>query len=553
MNKIFALIFFCHSLFADQDLIKNQIYYFMQSKQTVKAIDIYQQQLQEGAHNFEILQHMALILLEEGMYSREAEKQLISLYGIGISSYNPPLHLLEMGMTSKNPYVQAATIHMLGRLGEDKSEEILKIGLGSPYYLIQMETAHELAQKKFPSATALIESLMYRVPRQLKVYFPEFFSMIGTPEALTRLSNLINDPDLSVRLSSFLCAARYRRDELLSYVRYAATHLNYVEQEVCARALGLFGDIHSVEQLKKLASSANKEVRLSASFSLVNLGIEEYGQIIIDEANQKNLYAIFLLPDLAHGREVLQKLLQDNDLSVRINAAIALLQLQDASCAETLMELLVRDGRDLAIIPSFSAGRALQCFKIISSAQQIAEKTKSDLLGISLSIKEMLLAKSLNLDSSTFVRIAQTLFAARQYPLIPLLVHLLENLQTDPAVNLLKTNAEMIGAPLIRGYCQLALYRLGKESIKEQFFSWIHVEKKERLIQFREILPWTSRENGIAFELTPEEKSRLLAESFEAIADRHEPQSIDIILDAIKSGNEWNRYALAGLLLRCLQ
>lgn len=395
---------------------------------------------------------------------------------------------------------------------------------------------------------------MYRLPPPFKVYFPEFFSMIGTPEAFVILTNLINDAQLPVRLSSFLCAAKYGRDDLLSYIRSAATHLNSAEQEVCAKALGILGDVHSIDRLKNLANSHSSEVRLAASFSLFELGLESYGEKILDLARNKNLFAIRLLTKLPNGKETLKKLLPDPDFSVRINAALSLLELRDPSCAPALLEILIQDGRDLAIYPSFSPGKSLQCFKIIPSAAQIAEKTKSDILGITLSIKERILGQALNLEEPVFLKIAETLFASRQYALIPLLVHLLENLQTDGSLKLLEGQAEKIGAPLIRGYCQLALYRLGKDQkLEGRFFSWIDAEKKERLIQFRQILPWTVRENNFPFELTPEEKSRLLIESFEAIADRHDNKGIDFLLSAIKDGHELNRYALAGLLLRCIQ
>jgi len=42
-------------------------------------------------------------------------------------------------------------------------------------------------------------------------------------------------------------------------------------------------------------------------------------------------------------------------------------------------------------------------------------------------------------------------------------------------------------------------------------------------------------------------------QSFEAIAEKHDLEGIDILLDAIHDGNEKNRYALAGLLLKALQ
>ena len=44
-----------------------------------------------------------------------------------------------------------------------------------------------------------------------------------------------------------------------------------------------------------------------------------------------------------------------------------------------------------------------------------------------------------------------------------------------------------------------------------------------------------------------------MIESFEALAEKHDPQGIDLILAAIQSGHPKNRYALAGLLIKALQ
>ena len=73
------------------------------------------------------------------------------------------------------------------------------------------------------------------------------------------------------------------------------------------------------------------------------------------------------------------------------------------------------------------------------------------------------------------------------------------------------------------------------------------------MIRFRPMLPWTEKNVESQFQLTPEETSRLLVEAYVTLADQHDPQGIDILLSAILEGNEKNRYALAGLLLKSIQ
>jgi hypothetical protein len=77
--------------------------------------------------------------------------------------------------------------------------------------------------------------------------------------------------------------------------------------------------------------------------------------------------------------------------------------------------------------------------------------------------------------------------------------------------------------------------------------------QKEEMIQLRPTLPWSAKGEVGAYLLTPEEESRLLVESYEALADHHEPESLRLLLHAIKEGNPKNRYVLAGLLLRAIQ
>ena len=65
------------------------------------------------------------------------------------------------------------------------------------------------------------------------------------------------------------------------------------------------------------------------------------------------------------------------------------------------------------------------------------------------------------------------------------------------------------------------------------------------------MLPWKVRSVcAPQYQLTPQETSRLLVETYESLVQQQDQEGIALILDAIKSGNRKNRYALAGLLIR---
>jgi hypothetical protein len=165
-----------------------------------------------------------------------------------------------------------------------------------------------------------------------------------------------------------------------------------------------------------------------------------------------------------------------------------------------------------------------------------------------------MLTQAIELSEETFLKIAQLLLSSKQADLIPLLTNLLENLQTPAAITLLKENATRAGDPLARAYCSLALYRLKEEGPwEENVNGWAKRNLGTEMIQFRPIVPIDQRVTRSPFELTPEDHSRLLIETFQTIADRHEESGIALLLDALEKGNPKNRYVLAGLLLRALQ
>jgi hypothetical protein len=144
---------------------------------------------------------------------------------------------------------------------------------------------------------------------------------------------------------------------------------------------------------------------------------------------------------------------------------------------------------------------------------------------------------------------------AKKGHLIPLLTHLLENIGTVRAKELLLEKSEQVGYPLLRGYANLALYRIGEEEgHRRRFLSWLSTQKGVQLIEFKPMLDRGAREdkNISNYQLSAEEKSGLLIESFDAIATKHDIDGISLILEAIRDGHEKNRYAFAGLLLKSI-
>jgi hypothetical protein len=238
---------------------------------------------------------------------------------------------------------------------------------------------------------------------------------------------------------------------------------------------------------------------------------------------------------------------------VRINAGISLLQQHDPRCVPVIEEILITDGRHLAFMPFGSLGRTMSAIKAIPSADLRAKDPMVD-LSYSLVIREQYLREAALLPEKDFLYLAGRIFKRQQNDLVPALIGLLENLQTEGAVALLKEGAERQASPLIRDYCHLALYRLKKEGPYEEYVNnWVMRQKDADLIKLRPLLPWKYRLEESDYTLTPEETSRLLVEAFLSIASRRDEKSISFLLEAMQRGNPQNRFALMGLLMKATE
>ncbi len=536
-------------------LNKLHILYLMQSKEIDKSIDLYLQYKQLlGRHDFEILQQMALIILEMGMRSQDPEQQLISLFGSSIAGISASIDILEAGIMSPQPQTQMAAIQFLGRIQDDRCDELLTKAMSSDFFFTRMEAAHQLAIRKSRNAVGQIESLMYRIPPQMRFFFPQFFALIGTSDAISLLRQMMDESFHMTRIEAVLSAARFGRDDLLPSIRARATHASIAEQEACATALGMLKDSKSAPMLKILSQSPSPNIRLAALKARHVIGDESAKEEILELAKTHNLFAITTLGSLPGSENFLRTLVDSPDIQLRFNASLALLQRRDSRAVASIKDFLIRDSRDLGFQIQYSIGNSLLSWKVIPSAMQHNQEGTYDIVAFSLSVREQMLRDCVELPEKDFLDIAAFLFDVRQGDLIPLLVSLLENVQTPNAIHLLQKHAQIAGSPLIRTYCNLALFRL-KLIPKETLLNWITLKKTNEMIRFRPMLPWDVRssEKASAFELTPEENSRLLIECYQTLSLEHDEKGIDIILDGLKTGHIKNRSVLAGLLIQAIQ
>lgn len=532
-----------------------QITYLATSKEYKKAIDLYTEyRRQTGKHDFEILEHLSRSILQDGVRSQDMHAQLLSIYASSLAGLDAPCEILEVGVASPHMQTQLASLQFLARLQDDKIDYLLQKAMNSDFLYTRLEAAYILASKKARSAAGQIEALMHKLPPPMRIFFPELFAILGSEESIHILKHLMDDPFHPIRIEAILSAARHGRDDLLSMIRSSSTHIDISEQEACAAALGYLKDTKSLRRLKKLSDSPSEYVQLAALRSLYSMGDESAKERIISKAQEKNCFAIAMLGEIEDSQDTLHTLCKDTNITVRFNAVMSLLKRKDARALAYLHEFLIRDSRDIGFQPQTSTGGSLRTWKVISSTEQHAKQSYIDLHATTLFVKESILKDALELQESAFIELAKMVFDARENQLIPLLVSLVENQKSPLGINLLKTRSQTAGAPLVRAYCTLALCRL-KESgpFEENIKTWIKAKFQHQLVEFRPAIPLNSRLSDYSFELTPEENSALLIESYQYLAESHSEENIDFLLDAIRQANPKNVTLLAGILLKAVQ
>lgn len=535
-------------------LDKRFVLYLLHKNEIERSINYYQDFHKETKEqDFSLLAQVGQILLEKGSKSNDKETQLLSMFGAGLSAHTKAIDILETGLSCDDPQIQMVALHFIAKLNDVKTDILFTQAMRSVFLSTRMEAAYYMAEKKHSHSAGQMEALMYRLPPVFKQFFPQLFALNGSKEAISMLQKLLNDPQVYVRIEAILSIMNQQRDDLLPSIRNRATTTNIAEQEACAFALGGLNDSSSISVLNKLALSSTPEVQLAALKSLYRLGVISAGKQIETLAKNRHLFAIAALGEVNGSEEGLIELCKNRDIQVRINAICSLLKRKDPRVIAFIEEILIQDVRDLAFQPITSIGRSHQALKAIPSAWEKTEQRNID-LNHSFAIKEALLQSALNLSEKSFLAIVRKVLDCNQNSLVPQAITLVEKLGTKEAISLLKEYCQRAGSPLIRSYCNLALFRLKEEGpFQEMVLRWVMSNYALEIIQLKPLLPWKDRLIKDSYCLTEKESSQLLIDSFTALAAQKDDKSISLLLNAIKSGNPKNRYVLAGLLIRAVE
>lgn len=534
------------------DFNQGRILFLLQQGEHQQGLKVYQEKFQ-GAdqHSFELLHQIGLRILDSGFRQRDPESQLLALFGASIAAHEDAYYILEESIKNPQPTLQLVALNALARFQNDRADQAIMRALGSSSLEVRYEAAHQLCKKKHRLAVSQTESLMYKTPTALLPIYPPLFAMVGDTHSTRVLRKLLNHSSKDVRLAVILSVAKYQRDDLLPQIRQQALQQQFALQEAAAFTLGVLKDEESTPRLEKLIHSQYPAVALAAQVALYELGKQEAITAIEQAALGGDIFAITALGSIPDHSAALLKLTHSTSLQLRLNAIIALLQQQHPQGLEQAEEIILRDKQDLAFTSTDSPGKTFKGWKVTpSSSQLLKEDLKA--YGENLELKEELLEKVSTISSAQFIVLAHKIFNRQQNELIPKSVMILQNLGTAEAITCLKEHQQQLGAPLVRHYCNLALYKLHEPGpYAEQLRQWVKGQNKTQLIRFEPFSPWELKEN--ACTLTPEETSKLLIDTFETLAAKQDKQGIEALIEAISVGNHKNKYALAGLLLRATQ
>lgn len=548
-------MFWTQSVFATGWQDTGRILFLVQQGKNDLALQLYRQHYTaQGIHNYELLHKIALGLLDYGFRQNDPESQLMALFGASVSAHDEAYYILEQSIQSRYPQIQLVSLQALARFQNDQADKTLTRALSSEYLPIRFEAIHQLCLKKHPKAVAQAESLMYKIPKEYASLFPQLYAHIESEASNQILRRLLNHTIEEVRVEAILNIAKKGRDDFLPQIRQLASHVSFSQQEACSYALGVLKDSRSIARLTKLSQSQYPTVALAANQALYRIERHPAAlQAITEKALDGQVIAVQILGKIEGTEDTLVQLMKHRDFQVRLNATLSLLEKNDIRCIEGLKDILIHDNRNLAFTSETSPGRVFKTAKGISSASQLLKNDQEAYIK-NLKFKENVLTKAQNLPENVFLTLADQLFSTHQHELIATVVNLLEESGSENSVLLLKKYQQQPGAPYIRQYCNLALYRLKEQGpYGESLRLWVKSKQEEELIRFTELPSIEIKNLEAKYKMEPEEISRLLIDTFEAFAEQQDEEGLETLLEAIEHGHKKSKYALAGLLLRATQ
>lgn len=497
--------------------------------ETVASIQRIQARPDRGRYRL-ALEELSSNLFQQIASSGDPENVIMTLLATTACHHPLSPSLSRKLLHSDNPMIQLSAVQTLSCLNTSEADDILIDALRSDYPAIRLEAAWRLSCKRTKDAFFHIDALCYKLPQQFRAYLPELFAVEGSAASILRLKQFLVDPDEQIIITALVASGLHHIDAvgdiLLTMSSHSPAHL-----EALAFALRIVDSEEARIKLKKLADNEYPCVRLQAALSLISLGDSSYLSTIQDLANNGDLFAINALGDIqSHS---LLPLLTQPSRTVRLNTALSMLAQKDPECVDHITSLISMSS-DEVLLPSRSVGLSLTCWDI-APIEAFDPELQPMVREQVLSIKESLLIQSLELNDSSFQKIAQTTFSEQNVDLFPCLIQLLENQRSDNTVSLLCKESQRLGSPYNRAFATLALVRLGIERNESVLRDVLDFSRASTEQSWRTPLPWfllPQTDDG-SRQQQAATAARLYMETIQTLADCSSPTAIDILSEEL--------------------
>jgi len=521
-----------------------QLYQFIHKAQFQQAIERAVTLNESESLDSAAAQTLASSLIESGLNSPKYEDVLLCLYAALICDKDIDVNKLENLFRKQIPPLQHLILSHIEKLELHTSYPVLKEALSSMDLGVRLHACQILAHAGHKEGLGQLESLMYRLPSEIRYIFADLFAQIGSKEAHIHLKTLLEDKLWTNRVAAILAVADFKQDGLIHYLKASLSHTQPAEIEAAAYALGAFGDLGSVARLEGLLKHASDEVRLSASRALYTLSIQGSEKRILELAKEFNPYAINLLAQVTIPFKDLEFLFSRSDLSTRINVLPVLLKKKHPTGLLEAYSLL----KNLPpLMPKYSPGHTLASFKIerkkemapyaMAFRQFYAQQVIEGMLGYPEELADPYLIK---------------LFSYREW--VPALTQGLLLRGDEKALQVLKQASETPGNPFLRAYAHLRLFE-HKPGLyaKKNLIDYLKRVGQEDMVGFANEVKQEGRFAEWFLEPTPEEKSALFLHALATLCAHTDQSVTDLLVYLLKEGHKANRPLIAAFLMLSLR
>jgi HEAT repeat protein len=505
-----------------------------------------------ASHDDQLLQQIASIQINTSFRGKKRPEQAaLALANLMAKSRNN-WEFYQEGIFRCPTEIAVICLQALFELGDQRAESILlhEINL-IPIPELRLEIAYYLAKRNYPQTVYYLQALKNDLSKELYPVLPFLVALLDSPEAQQELLNLLYHEDQEVVANTALAIAEMNKAHLAPQLLSLLQRPSPLILSAVALALGELKYEPSRSLLIDLTSHKDSKVVINARYALYKMGdVSQIGLILSMVNSSPSATGAALLGQFHSAIPLLTQLSKDPDNQITYNAAISLLALRQEIALPALKPLFAAD-MNLGI--QWVSSPLISEYRIRPNSHYLWNKEPMR-AELSLRIKEGILQKWIALSLRTTPSSILKLVEQLDPKLIPTLIASLQNSESAQALELLMQLWQYPGNPLLRIHAGRALFEMNIQSIKKQLYSqmrqWLTLkENKVDVITLRPYVDWSQRKKNSS-PITPELRSQLLMSLWKTLAQSHEDEALDLLVELWPQYPRGSQYILAATLIQ---